>query len=54
MPKYDFTKVAKLLFEITLQHGCSPVDLLHTFRALFPRNTSVAMLLSILLSIYAL
>ena len=26
--------------EITLQHGCSPVNLLHLFRTPFPRNTS--------------
>ena len=26
--------------EITLRHGCSPVNLLHIFRAAFPRNTS--------------
>ena len=26
--------------EITLRHGCSPVDLLHIFRTLFSKNTS--------------
>ena len=26
--------------EITLRHGCSPVNLLHTFRTPFSRNTS--------------
>ena len=26
--------------EITLRHGCSPVNLLHIFRTLFSRNTS--------------
>ena len=26
--------------EITLRHGCSPVNLLHIFRTPFPRNTS--------------
>ena len=31
--------------EITLRHGCSPVNLLHIFRTLFPRNTSGGMLL---------
>ena len=36
MPKCDFYKVA----EITLRHGCSPVNLLHIFRTLFPRNIS--------------
>ena len=28
--------------EITLQHGFSPVNLLHTFRTLFPNNTSIS------------
>ena len=26
--------------EITLRHGCSPVNLLHIFRTSFPKNTS--------------
>ena len=26
--------------EITLQHGCSPVNLLNIFRTPFPKNTS--------------
>ena len=26
--------------EIALRHGCSPVNLLHIFRAPFPKNTS--------------
>ena len=37
MPKCDFSKVA---LQIALQHGCSPVNLLHIFRTPFPRNTS--------------
>ena len=28
------------VIEITLQHGCSPVNLLHIFRTLFPKNTA--------------
>ena len=32
MPKCDFNKVAK---QIALRHGCSPVNLLHIFRAHF-------------------
>ena len=32
MPKCDFNKVR-------LQHGCSPVNLLHIFRTPFPKNT---------------
>ena len=31
--------------EITLWHGCSPVNLLHIFRTPFPRNTSGWLLL---------
>ena len=39
MPKCDFNKVACSFIEITLCHGCSPVNLLHIFRAPFPKNT---------------
>ena len=38
MSKCDFNKVTK-------RHGCSPVSLLHIFRALFPRNTFGSLLL---------
>ena len=31
--------------EITIQHGCSPVNLLHIFRTPFPKNTSAWLLL---------
>ena len=34
--------------EITLRHGCSPVNLLHVFRAPFLKNTSGWLLLKIL------
>ena len=33
--------------EITLRHGCSPLNLLHIFRATFLRNTSEWLLLKI-------
>ena len=33
--------------EITLQHGCSPANLLHISRAPFPVNTSEGLLLNI-------
>ena len=33
-------KLQSNFIEITLQHGCSPVYLLHIFRILFPKNTS--------------
>ena len=36
MPKCDFNKAA----EIALQHRCSPANLLHIFRTLFPKNIS--------------
>ena len=56
MLKWDFNKVAlhfvtllKLLLcnftEITLQHGCSPVNLLHILRTPFIKNTSGWLLL---------
>ena len=41
MAKCDFNKV----IEITLQHVCSPVNLLHIFRAPFPKNAFVRLLL---------
>ena len=41
MRRCDF----KLLVEITLLHGCSPVNLLHIFRTSFLKNTSRRLLL---------
>ena len=38
MPKCDFNKID--FNKITLRHGCSPVNLLHTFRTPFRKNTS--------------
>ena len=35
--------------EITLRHGCSPVNLLHIFRAPFTKNTSERLLLNLIL-----
>ena len=40
MPKCDFNKIALQFIEITLQNECSPVNMLHIFRTLFPKNTS--------------
>ena len=40
-------KLQSNLIEITLRHGCSPVNLLHIFRTPFPRNTSWWLLLNI-------
>ena len=40
MPKCNFNFI-----EITLRHGCSPVNLLHIFRTPFPKNTSGRLLL---------
>ena len=37
MPKCDFNCN---FIEITLQHGCSPVNLQHIFRTPFTKNTS--------------
>ena len=50
MPKGDFNKERYLLkshnfIEITLRHGCSPVNLLHIFRTPFTKNTSGWLLL---------
>ena len=46
MPKCDFNKVVNNFIEITLRHGCSPVNLLHIFRPPFPKNTSGGLLLN--------
>ena len=48
MSKCDFNKVALQLFEITLRHGCSPVNLLHIFRTPFLKNTSGRLLLKVI------
>ena len=45
MSKCGFNKVAKQLYEITLRHRCSPVDLQHIFRTPFTKNTSERLLL---------
>ena len=42
MPKCDFNKV-----EISLRHGCCPVNLLHIFRTPFPKTTSRGLLLDV-------
>ena len=47
MPKCDFNKIACNFIEITLTHGCSPVNLVHIFRTPFPKNTSGWLLLII-------
>ena len=44
MPKCDFNKVAKNFIEITVRHGCSPVNLLHVFITPFFKNISVGLL----------
>ena len=40
-------KLQNNFFEVTLWNRCSPVDLLHIFRARFPKYTFVRLLLSI-------
>ena len=42
-------KLQSNFMEITLSHGCSPVNLPHIFRTPFPRNTSRRLLLKITL-----
>ena len=39
------TKFLRNFIEITLRHGCSPVNLLHIFRTPFLKNTSGRLLL---------
>ena len=45
MPECDFNKLLCNIIEITLQHECSPVNLLHIFIIPFYRNTSGWLLL---------
>ena len=37
--------LCNFIIEIALWHGCSPVNLLHIFRALFPKSNSAGLLL---------
>ena len=39
-------KLQSNFIEITLRHGCSPVNLLHIFRILFTKSTSERLLLA--------
>ena len=45
MSKCDFNKVACNFIEITLRHGCFPVNVLHIFGAPSPKNTSGRLIL---------
>ena len=47
MPMCDFNKVAKHFIEIARWHGCSPVNLLHVFKAPFPENNSAGLFLEV-------
>ena len=40
-------KLQSNFIEITLRHGCSPVNLRHMFKTPFPKNTSAGMLLEV-------
>ena len=46
MPKCISIKLLCSSIEITLRHGCSPMDLLHIFRTAFLKKTSGWLLLS--------
>ena len=56
MPKCDFNKVASSFIEITLRHGCSPVNLPHSFRTPFTKTAASAnmLLLNVITSYYVL
>ena len=45
MPKLISIKILCNYIEVTLRHGCSPVNLLHIFRTPFTKNTSGSLLL---------
>ena len=42
------SKMLSNFIEITLWHGCSPVNLLHIFRTHFPKNISRWLLLKVI------
>ena len=44
-----YTRTPMPIIEITLRHGCSTVNLLHIFRTPFVKNTSMWMLLLVLI-----
>ena len=44
-------KLLSNFIEITLWHGCSPVHLLHIFRAPFSKNTSGRLLLNLVVNV---
>ena len=55
MPKCNFSVISIIrsvisvqgnFIEIAFRHGCSPVNLLHSFRKPFPKNTSGGLLLT--------
>ena len=50
MTKCNFNQFSSNFIEITLWHGCSPVNLLHIFRTSFLKNTSGWLLVDIVLS----
>ena len=52
MPQiYRTTPVPSNFIEITLWHGCSPVNLLHIFRTPFSKNTPGWLLLNLCISL---
>ena len=48
MPKCDFNKMFCNFIKITLQHGCSLVNVRHVFRTPFYKNTYGGLLLKLL------
>ena len=44
-------KLQSNFIEITLRHGCSPVNMLHIFRTPFSKNTSGWLLLAFIVSL---
>ena len=45
--KFTIEHSCQSVIEIALQHGCSPGNLLHIFRARFPKNSSRQLLLNL-------
>ena len=47
-------KLQNNLIDITLRHGCPPVNLLHIFKIPFPQNTSEGLLFKLYIQVFLL
>ena len=52
MPKWDLIKLLCNFIDITLRHECSPENLLHIFRTLFPKKVCEGLFLKFSLNLF--